>query len=177
MNKLFGVLVPVVALLAPVAGHAVTIGAGANTSDVYQLTGADNDAADNRAFEYTASEDLLVNFSVSGTGSADDLGDILFGYSIGTLDFAQATNNMDVFGDGFDPESSVGGFSNIALMSGQTLYVVLDGQGRIDQNASGSVDLRASAADVNDVPLPASALLLLAGMGGLVAARKGRKSA
>lgn len=169
----------VVAIGLPFTAAASTVAPGTNTTDFGTFPGGQLDADDNYAFEFTASEDVSLNFALATTGAAADLVDITFGISPDASDFSLANMSLMLSGAGPDPRAAVGYLDDVALAAGQTIFFLIDGNGLIDLNASFALDARATG--VSAVPLPASIAFLVSAMGGLTilgAARKrGAKAA
>lgn len=118
------------------------------------------------SFSFTALEDLeVVNFSVSGSGTYDDLQDITF-----NLDFldppAVTWSSYSV-----NLTSGFGDFDSFFLDAGESFTLTFYEPGDVDATVGGFFSTVAA------VPVPAALPLMVGALGMLTVARRGRKSA
>ena len=150
-----------VAIVTPLAAWAVPVTEGYTTVTDQLVPGG--------TLQWDFEPDAMydISFAVAGTGAETDLDDVTFGFVGGSTayNFTDISSTIPSRADGTLPALSTASPFSIFFSDG------------IDHNVGITLTLFASAMDTPEVPLPASGLLLVAGLGGVAALRKRKQKA
>ena len=142
-------------------------------SDVLEVYGRVVNAVDNFAFGFSTTGAFSIDFIFGGYDLAAGGSELLSGFVVEGADAKTATFRLLDADDGFSVVEEIdfttdltGGPSGIFSGGAGSYVIQVDGSG-VNAGGIGLYDIR-----VSQVPLPASSLLLIAGVAGLGAVRR-----